>query len=132
LRLEKRLDALRERDQRGGGPMSLVAKRDRFPFGQLLLTEPRRTLRLTGMEVRLKPETESRLNELALQSGRPADDLVEDAMAGYLSEVAEVRGTLDSRYDDIKSGRVKPIDGGAFFEDLRQREKELFKRRSPK
>jgi predicted DNA-binding protein len=84
------------------------------------------------MEVRLKPETESRLNELALKSGRPADELVEDAMAAYLSEVAEVRGMLDSRYDDIKSGRVKPIDGGAFFEDLRQREKELFKRRSPK
>jgi predicted DNA-binding protein len=34
------------------------------------------------MEVHLKPETESRLNELASQSGRPTDELVEDAMAG--------------------------------------------------
>jgi hypothetical protein len=32
----------------------------------------------------------------------------------------------------IKSGRVKPIDGEAFFEELRQLESELFKRRSPK
>ncbi len=84
------------------------------------------------MEVRLKPETESRLNELASQSGRPADELVEDAMAGYLSEVAEVRSMLDSRYDEIKSGRVKPIDGESFFEGLRQREDELLKRRPPK
>jgi predicted DNA-binding protein len=84
------------------------------------------------MEVRLKPETESRLNELALKSGRPTDELLEDAMAAYLGEVAEVRNTLDSRYDDIKSGRVKPIDGEAFFEDLRRRETELFKQRFPK
>jgi predicted DNA-binding protein len=84
------------------------------------------------MEVRLKPETESRLNELASQSGRPADELVEDAMAGYLSEVAEVRNMLDSRYDEVKSGRVKPIDGETFFEGLRQREDELLKRRPPK
>jgi len=84
------------------------------------------------MEVRLKPETMSRLNELASKSGRPTDELVEDAMAAYLSEVAEVRNTLDSRYDDIKSGRVKPIDGEAFFKDLRRRGSELLKRRPPK
>lgn len=84
------------------------------------------------MEVRFKPETESRLTELASKSGRPTDDLVEDAMAAYLVEVAEVRDMLDTRYDDIKSGRVKPIDGEAFFESLRQREKELLKKRSLK
>ena len=84
------------------------------------------------MEVHLKPETESRLNELSTQSGRPTDELVEDAMAGYLAEVAEVRSMLDGRYDDIKSGRVKPIDGKAFFEDLRQREEKLLSRRPPK
>jgi predicted transcriptional regulator len=74
------------------------------------------------MEVHLKPETESRLNELASRSGLPTDDLMEDAMAGYLQEVTEVRQMLDSRYDDIKSGRVKPVDGEVFFESLRQRE----------
>ena len=74
------------------------------------------------MEIRLKPETESRLNELASKSGRRTDELVEDAMSAYLTEVAEVRSVLDSRYDDIKSGRVKPVDGEAFFENLRRRE----------
>ena len=57
---------------------------------------------------------------------------MEDAMAGYLQEVTEVRQMLDSRYDDIKSGRVKPIEGEVFFESLRQREDELLKNRSPK
>jgi predicted DNA-binding protein len=84
------------------------------------------------MEVHLKPETESRLNELASKSGRPTDDLVEDAMAGYLGEVAEVRHMLDNRYDEIKSGGVKPMDGESFFDSLRQREDELLKRRPPK
>ena len=40
----------------------------------------------------------------------------------HLQEVTEVRHMLDNRYDDIKSGRVKPFDGEAFFERLRQRE----------
>ena len=84
------------------------------------------------MEVHFKPETESRLNELASKSGRPTDDLIEDAMAGYLAEAAEVRQLLDSRYDDVKSGRVKPVDGEVFFDNLRQREDELLKRRSTK
>jgi len=84
------------------------------------------------MEVHFKPETELRLNELASKSGRPTDELIEDAMAGYLAEAAEVRHMLDSRYDDVKSGRVKPIDGEAFFDNLRQREDELLKQRSTK
>ena len=53
------------------------------------------------MEVHFTPETESRLNELATNTGRPTDDLVEDAMAGYLKELIEVRGMLDTRHDDI-------------------------------
>jgi len=84
------------------------------------------------VEIRLKPETESKLNELASQSGRPANELVEDAMAAYLVEVAELRDSLDGRYDEIKSGRVKPIDGEAFFEDLRRREDEIARRNSLK
>ena len=82
------------------------------------------------MEVHFTPETESRLNELATKTGLPTDALVEDAMAGYLEELAGVRNMLDSRYDDIKSGRVKPIDGETFFESLRRREEEFLKKHS--
>jgi predicted DNA-binding protein len=81
------------------------------------------------MEVRLRPETESRLQELASQSGRPASDLVEDAMAAYLQEVGEVREMLDTRYDDLKNGRVQAVDGDAAFVDLR-RKSELRRARS--
>lgn len=73
------------------------------------------------MVVRLKPETESRLQELAATTGRKPDELVEDAMAGYLSELAKARNMLDNRYDDLKSGRVAPIDGEQAFEQLRQK-----------
>jgi predicted transcriptional regulator len=71
------------------------------------------------MEVHLKPETESRLQELAATMGRTPDDLVEDVLAGYLPDLAQTREMLNGRYDDIKSGMVKPIDGEKFFESLR-------------
>jgi len=38
------------------------------------------------MEVHIKPETESRLTELASKSGRATDDLVEDALASWVSD----------------------------------------------
>ena len=69
------------------------------------------------MEVHFTPDVQAKLEQMARQSGRSADKLVQDAVAGLLG----------SRYDDVKSGRVKPIDGEAFFETLRQREDELLK-----
>ncbi len=80
------------------------------------------------MVVHVTPETAKKLNDLAAETGREPDQLVEDALAGYLEELAAARQTLDGRYDDLKSGRVKPIDGDAFFERLRQREVDLLKR----
>ena len=71
------------------------------------------------MEVHLRPETESRIQELAAQTGRSANEFVEDAMAGYLQELAQARDMLDSRYDDLKSGRVQPRDGEEAFAELR-------------
>ena len=79
------------------------------------------------MEVHFTPETAKKLNDLATTSGRAPEEIVEDALAGYWEEVASLRTTLDSRYDDLKRGRVKPIDGGAFFENLRKREADLLK-----
>lgn len=71
------------------------------------------------MVVRLKPETESRLRELSATTGRAPDELVEDAMAGYLAELAQIRELLDGRYEEIKSGGVKPIDGEEAFNHIR-------------
>src|SRR5439155_11755490 len=55
---------------------------------------------ISGMEVHVTPETAKKLKDLAATSGRAPEDIVEDALAGYLEEVASVRKTLDGRYDD--------------------------------
>jgi predicted DNA-binding protein len=82
------------------------------------------------MEVHLRPETESRIQELAAKTGRTPADLVEDAMAGYLQELSEARETLDGRYDDLKSGRVKPIDGEDALAKLRRKSADRHANRS--
>jgi predicted DNA-binding protein len=82
------------------------------------------------MEIRLRPETEARLRDLETTSGRSAGELVEDAMAGYLAEAAQLRSTLDTRYDEIKTGRVKPIDGKQALSKLREKSKERRRSRS--
>ncbi len=76
------------------------------------------------MEVRLSPELEAKLNHVVKETGRAVDDLVEDAMAGYLEELSQVRTALDDRFDDITSGRVKPVDGESFFENLGRKSQE--------
>jgi predicted DNA-binding protein len=82
------------------------------------------------MEVHFNPETEKKLKDLAAQNGRAtADELVQDVVEGYFDELANVRDMLTSRYDDLKSGRVKPISGDeveAYFRD-----KSAAARRSP-
>ena len=78
------------------------------------------SLILEGMEVHFTPETEKKLNDLAAQSGRGnAAELVQDVVEGYFDELAQTRDMLNSRYDDLKSGRVKPIDGEEAFARLK-------------
>lgn len=80
------------------------------------------------MEVHFAPEPEKLLNDLAAQSGRGANEVLQDALAGYFEEVAQTREMLNSRCDDLKSGKVKPIPGDeveAYF-----REKSAAARRS--
>jgi hypothetical protein len=80
------------------------------------------------MEVHLTAELEEKLNALASVSGRGTDELVQDAVAGLFEELVQTREMLDNRYDDLKSGRVKPIPGDevvAYF-----REKSAAARRS--
>jgi predicted transcriptional regulator len=80
------------------------------------------------MEVHFNPDLQAKLDKLATETGRPPGELVEDVVAGYFDEFGEVREMLNSRYDDLKSGRVKPIPGDeveAYF-----REKTAAARRS--
>jgi predicted transcriptional regulator len=73
------------------------------------------------MNVYVTPETAKKLSDLAKTSGRAPEDIVEDALAGYLEEVTSARKTLDSRYDDLESGRVKAIEGEEAFTRLREK-----------
>jgi hypothetical protein len=73
------------------------------------------------MEVHVTAETAKKLNDLAVSSGRAPNEIVEDALAGYLAEVTAIGKTLDQRYDSLKSGRVKPIDGDEAFRRLRRK-----------
>lgn len=73
------------------------------------------------MDVQFPPDVERKLNELATQSGRGPAELLQDALAGYFDEVAQTRQMLNSRYDDMKSGRVKPIPGDEVFARLREK-----------
>jgi predicted transcriptional regulator len=84
------------------------------------------------MEVNFAPDLQARIDQLVIETGRTPDKLIEDAMAGYVAELVETREMLNSRYDDLKSGRVKPIDGEEFFENLRLREDELLQKHPPR
>jgi hypothetical protein len=63
------------------------------------------------MEVHFAPDLQAEIDRLVSETGYAPDKLVADAMAGYVAELAETREMLDSRYDDLKSGKVKPISG---------------------
>jgi predicted transcriptional regulator len=86
---------------------------------------------LKAMEVHFNPDLQAKLDKLATETGRPTRELVEDVVAGYFDELAQTWDMLNGRYDDLKSGRVKPIDGEQFFESLRRLEDELLKKRLP-
>jgi hypothetical protein len=58
---------------------------------------------------------------LVIETGRPPDKLLEDAMAGYVAELLQTHEMLNSRYDDLKSGRVKPIPGDEVIARLREK-----------
>ena len=73
------------------------------------------------MEVQWEPALQANLDQITHESGRAAADLVHDAVAGYVDELAETRRILDSRYDDIKSGKVKLIPGDEVASVLREK-----------
>jgi predicted transcriptional regulator len=81
------------------------------------------------MEVHFKPDVQAKLDQMARESGRPSDELVEDAVVGYFDELAHTREMLDRRFDDLESGRVKPIDGEDAYRRLL--EKTEVQRRRP-
>ncbi len=84
-----------------------------------------------GMQVQFNnPELQAKVEQWVSETGRPAEELVEDVMAGYFEELERVRHTLNTRYDDIKSGKVKLIPGEEVIARLRERSAAYRQRRS--
>jgi plasmid stabilization system protein ParE/predicted transcriptional regulator len=75
------------------------------------------------MEVHFNQDLQAKLDKLAIDTGRAPDELVEDVVAAYLNELAEARETLNSRYDDLKAGKVKPIPGDDVLGPLPRQER---------
>lgn len=72
------------------------------------------------MEIHFTPETEKKLKDIAVQTGSGnADALVQDVIEEYFGDLAQARETLDMRYDDLETGRVKPIRGDEVIARLR-------------
>ena len=63
------------------------------------------------MEVSLQPELAAKVEQWSAETGRPVNELLEDAVKGYFSEVEQLKETLDRRFDEIVSGKVKGLDG---------------------
>jgi hypothetical protein len=73
------------------------------------------------MEVHLAPELQAKIDQLVIETGCPVEQLIEDALAGYVADLAQTREMLDRRYDDLKSGRVKLIPGDEVVARLRKK-----------
>ena len=73
------------------------------------------------MEVHLTPEVQAKLDQMARESGRRSDELVEDAVIGYFDELAHTREMLDRRCDDLETGRMEPIDGEEAYRRLMEK-----------
>ncbi len=65
-----------------------------------------------GMQLQVRnAKLQAKVEQWVADTGRPAEELMEELMASYFDELAQTRETLDRRYDDIKSGKVKMIPG---------------------
>jgi hypothetical protein len=73
------------------------------------------------MEVHFAPELQAKIDQLVIETGCAPEKLIEDAVAGYLADLAQTREMLGSRYDDLKSGRVRPIPGDEVVALLREK-----------
>jgi predicted DNA-binding protein len=76
------------------------------------------------MSIQLTPEHEARIKELARQTGRDNAEVLGEVIDSYFEELGRINATLDRRYDEIKSGQVKPISGDEVLERLQRRSQE--------
>jgi len=73
------------------------------------------------MEMHFAPELQAKIDQLVAETGCAPEKLIEDALAGYVPDLDRTHEMLDSRYDDLKSGRVKAVPGDEVAAHLREK-----------
>ena len=72
------------------------------------------------MELRLEPDLAAKVEQWSARTGRPAGDLVQDALATYLAELSELGAMLEKRYNEIENGTVQPLTGEEAYRRLKE------------
>jgi predicted transcriptional regulator len=73
------------------------------------------------MEIQFNPDVQAKLEQMARESGRPAVEVIEDAVVGLYDELSYTRETLNRRYDEIESGSVQALDGEEAYQRLMEK-----------
>ena len=83
------------------------------------------------MEIRLTPEQEARLHELAGFTGKDTDELVRDAVRSYLLDyqkwMQDAREKIDEGFAQAEHGEF--IDDEQVWNDLNRRKDDFLQRR---
>ena len=66
-------------------------------------------LRTSGCRFNLRRSTKR--DQLARQTGRDNTEVLGEVIDSYFEELGRINATLDRRYDETKSGEVKPMRG---------------------
>ena len=80
------------------------------------------------MEVQFTPDVKAKLDQMARETGRRSDELVQDAATGLFDELAFTREILERRYRDLETGRVLPIEGEEAYRRLMAKTEEQRRR----
>jgi predicted transcriptional regulator len=82
------------------------------------------------MEVHFAPDLEKKLKDLAAQSGRGADEFVQDVVAGYVDDLAGIRAHIEEGFLQAERGEL--IDGVQARTEIQASKDAWLRERSPK
>jgi predicted transcriptional regulator len=82
------------------------------------------------MEVHFASDLEKKLKDLAAQTGRGADELVQDVVADYVDELAGVRAHIEEGF--LQADRGELTDGVQARREIQASKDAWLRERSPK
>lgn len=82
------------------------------------------------MEVHFASDLEKKLKDLAAQTGRGADELVQDVIADYVDELAGIRAHIEEGF--LQADRGELSDGAQARREIQASKDAWLRERSPK